>query len=290
VAMILDADEAVRDIPSGACVGVGGSINSGHPMALVRALIRSGAKDLIIAGLTSGLDLDLLVASGCVGTLSAAYVGAEEIVGLPPAIRWAAEEHRLDVWESEEGIHLAALRARALKLPYATWSGAVGTAPASHPLVETAVDEATGTHYLKVRPLKVDAALVWAEAADEDGNLLLWGPDMGDEWLRNAADVRIAQVERIVPTAVLARHPDSVMPWAAEIVVRAPLSTHPFGSSALRVDEAWILEYARAVTEARKAADSARLQAWLDGWVRDVGGEDGYLEKVGVRRLLELMI
>jgi len=288
--VIADADAAVREIRSGACVGVGGSINSGHPMALVRALIRSGVSDLTVVGLTSGLDLDLLVAAGAAGTLSAAYVGAEDIVGLPPGIRWAAEEKRLEVWESEEGIHLASLRARALKLPYTTWSGTLGTSPTSHPLVEQAVDETTGAHYLKVRPLKVDAALVWAEAADEDGNLLLWGPDMGDEWLRNAADVRIAQVERIVPTAVLSRHPDRVMPWAAEIVVRAPLSTHPFGSSALRVDDRWILDYASAVGEARKAADPSRLDAFFDEWVRDVDGEDGYLEKVGMARLRELMI
>lgn len=271
-------------------MGVGGSVNAGHPMALVRALIRSGASDLTVVGLTSGLDLDLLVAAGVATTLSAAYVGAEEIVGLPPGIRWAAEEGRLEVWETEEGIHLASLRARALKLPYETWRGAVGTACTSHPLVEETVDEATGVRYLKVRPLKVDAALLWAEAADEDGSLLGWGADMGDEWLRNAADVRIAQVERIVPTAVLARHPDRVMPWAAEIVVRAPLSTHPFASSALRVDDQWIRAYADAVANARAAADPARLAAFVDTWVRAVDGEDGYLAQVGVARLRELMI
>ena len=290
MAMILDPDSAVREIASGNCVGVGGSVNAGHPMALVRALIRSGVGELTVVGLTNGLDLDFLVAAGAARTISAAYVGAEDIVGLPPGIRWAAEEGRLDLWESDEGIHLASLRARALKLPYTTWTGTLGTAPVSHPLVEEAVDESTGARYLKVRPLKVDAALVWAEAADEDGNLLLWGPDMGDEWLRNAADIRIAQVERIVPTAVLSRHPDRVMPWAAEIVVRAPLSTHPFGSTSLRVDDEWIVAYATTVANARASNDPDRLQAFFDEWMRDVAGEDGYLEKVGIARLRALMI
>jgi glutaconate CoA-transferase subunit A len=290
VAVILDPEAAVREISSGSCVGVGGSINSGHPMALVRSLIRARVTDLTLVGLTNGLELDLLVAAGCAGTLSAAYVGAEDIVGLPPGIRWAAEEGRLEIWESDEGIHLASLRARALKLPYTTWSGTLGTSPVSHPLVETAVDEATGMSYLKVRPLKIDAALVWADAADEDGNLLLWGPDMGDEWLRNAADVRIAQVERIVPTTILSRHPDRVMPWAAEIVVRAPLSTHPFGSTLLRPDEDWIAAYAAAVADARKAEERPGLEAFFDEWIRDADGEDGYLDKVGVARLRSLMI
>jgi glutaconate CoA-transferase subunit A len=290
MALIVDPDSAVREISGGSCVGVGGSINSGHPMALVRALIRSRVTGLTVVGLTSGLDLDLLIAAGAANTISAAYVGAEDIVGLPPGIRWAAEEGRIEVWESEEGIHLASLQARALKLPYTTWTGALGTSCTSHPLVETAVDEASGMNYLKVRPLKVDAALVWAEAADEDGNLLLWGPDMGDEWLRNAADVRIAQVERIVPTAVLARQPDRVMPWAAELVVRSPLSTHPFGSTLLRPDDEWIAAYARTVTEARQAGEPARLEAFFDQWMRDEEGEDGYLDRVGLRRLRALMI
>jgi glutaconate CoA-transferase subunit A len=289
VTRVLDPDAAVREIPSGACVGVGGSINAGHPMALVRALIRARTSDLTVVGLTSGLDLDLLVAGGGVGALSAAYVGAEDVLGLPPAIRWAAEEGRLDVWETEEGVHLASLRARAQKLPFVTWTGGVGTAIAGHPLVEEAVDEATGAVYFKVRPLRVNAALVWAEAADEDGNLLLWGPDLGDDALRNAADLRIAQVERLVPTAVLSRSPDRVMPWAADVVVPAPLSTHPFAGTALREDDEWITAYGTAVAAARRAGDPNQVLAFLDEWVRDVDGEDGYLAKVGVRRLRELM-
>jgi hypothetical protein len=113
---------------------------------------------------------------------------------------------------------------------------------------------------------------------------------MGDEWLRNAADLRIAQVERIVPTAILSRNPDRVMPWAAEIIVRAPLSTHPFGSTLLRPDEEWIVMYAAAVSEARKAGEPAQLEAFFDEWMRDVDGEDGYLDKVGLARLRALMI
>lgn len=285
---ILDPDEAVRTIPSGACVGVGGSMNAGHPMALVRALIRARTQGLTVTGLTSGLDLDMLVAAGAATTVSAAYVGGEDIVGLPPGIRWAAEEGRLDVWECEEGIHLASLRARALKLPYTTWAGALGTSPTEHPLAEACVDAETGAQYLKVRPMQVDAALLWAEAADEEGNILQWGPDLGDESLRTAADLRIVQVDRLVPTAVLARHPDRVIPWAADIIVRAPLSTHPFAGPGLRVDEAWLLQYASAVTDARRDGDPGTLDRFFDDWFRDVD-EDGYLDKVGLARLRGLM-
>jgi glutaconate CoA-transferase subunit A len=286
---LLTADEAVRRIPAGATIGVGGSINAGHPMALVRAAIRARPSGLTVAGLTAGLEIDLLIAAGCCSRVVAAYVGAERFVGLPPALRWAAEEGRIEIWENEEGVHLASLRAKAQRLPYATWVGAVGTSVVQHPLAEQAVDERTGATYLRVRPLSVDAGLFWAEAADEDGNLLLWGPDLGDDALRAAADLRIVQVERIVPTEVLARSPDRVIPWAAEVIVREPLGTHPFASSSLRLDSAWLVEYATTITEARKAGDPVRVEAFLDAAIRNVQGEDGYLERIGIPRLRSLM-
>lgn len=288
MAEVLDAATAVARIDAGACVGVGGSINAGHPMALVRALIRAGTSDLTVAGLTSGLDLDLLVASGAVARLSAAYVGAEDLAGLPPAIRWAAEDGRLEVWECEEGVHLSSLRARTLRQPYATWPGGVGTSVVDHPLVEQAFDDATGRAYLKVRPLEVDAAFVWAEAADEDGNVLLAGHDFGDPDLLNAADLRVVQVERIVPTAVLARHPDRVLPWAADIVVCAPLSTHPFSGTMLATDTQWLSDYVAAVGNARRAGAPERVGALVDEWIRSTT-EDEYLTRIGVARLRELL-
>lgn len=287
--LIASCDEAVARIAPGACVGVGGTINAGHPMALVRALIRSGTSGLTLAGLTSGLELDLLVAAGVADRLAAAYVGAERYVGLPPAIRWAAEEGRLEVWENEEGVHLASLRARAQRLPYQTWVGGVGTGVTRHPLVEEAVDDRTGAAYLKVRPLKVDVALLWAEAADADGNLLLWGADMGDEALRAAADLRIVQVERMATTEDLARFPDRVVPWGADIVVNAPLGTHPFSSTTLRLDEAWLEEYAAMITNARRAGNPAAVGAFLDHWIRRPDGEEGYLAALGLPRLRALM-
>jgi glutaconate CoA-transferase subunit A len=288
-ARLLSPDEAVAAVPRGACVGIGGSINAGHPMALVRALIRSGVDGLTAVGLTSGLDVDLLVASGAVSTISVAYVGAEGVVGLPPAIRWRAEEGSLEVWECEEGIHLSSLRARTLRQPFAVWTGGVGTSIVDHPLVEQHVDEITGAAYLRVRPLVVDVALVWAEAADEEGNVLRWGPDFGDPDLLNAADLRIVQVERVVPTAVLARTPDRVIPWAADIVVRAPVSTHPFTGSGVAVDEQWLDLYATAIRDARSAGDYGKVSAFIDEWFRTPADEDEYLSKVGIRRLRELL-
>lgn len=292
MAVVLDCKEAVAKIRNGDCVGIGGSVNAGHPMALIRALLRRrhSIRDLSVVGLTSGLEIDMLVATGMVTTLSAAYVGAEDIVGLPPATRWAAEEGTLNVQDTEEGIHIASLRARAQRQPYATWTGALGTSCSTHPLVEEARDEKTGMYYLKVRPQVVDYGLMWAEAADEHGNILMWGSDLGDEMLRNAADTRIVQVERILPTHLLARHPDRVVPWAADIIVREPLSTHPFTGTSIKVDELWLKEYANTVSRSRKEQNPEYLEGFFKTWVDEAEDEAAYLSQIGMRRLRELMV
>lgn len=289
MAIVTNPEGAVPHIQSGFCIGLGGSVNAGHPMALIRALIRARIEDLCVTGLTSGLDADMLVAAGLVTRLSAAYVGAEDIVGLPPAIRWAAETGTIEVWETEEGIHLASLDAYAKGKPYNTWTGALGTCCMSHPLVDPAEDELTGARYLKVRPLKVDVALLWAEAADEEGNIRLWGSDFGDEALHAAADLRIVQVERLVSTRTLEREPDRLVPWAADIVVVAPLSTHPFGSSALGVDVDWLRSYDDAVRKSRESEDRRILDRFLEEWFYRDGGEDAYLAQVGMSRLRKLL-
>lgn len=283
-------DVAVGAVRAGATVAIGGSLTAGHPMALVRALIRRRPTGLLlVGGMTAGLELDLLVAAGVARGVVAPFVGAEDLAALPPAIRWAAEEGRLEVTDTDEGIHLAALRARAQRLPYVTWSGGMGTSVAQSAGVETAVDESTGAHYLKVRPLPIDVALLWSEAADEDGSLLSWGPDLGDQALRAAADHRIVQVERVVGAEVLALTPDRVAPWSADVVVAAPLGTHPFGGSLMREDAAWLTGYVETVRRARDQAAPDVLEAFIAAWAREPAGEDAYLEKVGIARLRELM-
>lgn len=287
---VVSAATAVAAIPAGSCVAVGGSVNAGHPMALVRAIIRARIGDLTVAGLTSGFDIDMLVAAGCVSTLSAAYVGADDVAGLPPATRWMAETGRTTVFEYSEGVHLAGLRAQAQRQPYATWTGSLGSSVTNHPKVEKAFDETSGMHYLKVRPIGIDVALLWAEAADEEGNILMWGTDLGDEPLRNAAPLRIVQVERVVPTSYLARFPDRVVPWAADVVVCEPWGTHPFASSSIRPDEEWLREYVAVVTAARQRDDHTMLDTWLDRWIRHPVDEHAYMERIGVRRLRELVL
>jgi glutaconate CoA-transferase subunit A len=288
---ILGAREAIDSVAGGATVAVGGALNVGHPMALVRELIASDVRELTLVAGFGGLEIDMIVGCGGVRRLIAAFVGAEGFPALPPAIRWATETGRIETWDIDEGILFAALRARAQHLPYATWRAGTGTSVAESPLVEQVEDERTGLPYLKVEPLPIDVALLWAEAADADGNVLRWGPDFGDEAFANAADLRIVQVEKVVETEVLARNPDRVGAWQADVIVPAPLGTYPFASNVLDDDVDLLRRYSADLQELRERSgedwDAAR--AAIRRLLAVDGDENAFLAAVGVARLRELM-
>jgi glutaconate CoA-transferase subunit A len=105
---IIDVPSAAALVSDGMTIGLGGFINTGHSMVVVRQLIRDGRRDLTVVGAASaGLEIDMLVAAGAVRKVIAPYVGAEGIAGIGPAFRHAAERGEIDVFELDEAHHFA---------------------------------------------------------------------------------------------------------------------------------------------------------------------------------------
>lgn len=275
--------DAVARIDHGTRVGIGGSINAGHPMALVREVIRRGLHGLrVVGGMSAGLEVDMLVAAGCVESLETSHVGAEDIAPVGPAFRAALARGELRYFDIDEALHLVGLRAAAQRLPFGVWTAALGTSVAElNPNVSVEADARSGRSYLRVEPIPVDVALLWAPAADRDGNVLAWAASLGDPAIAAAARFRVVQVDRIVSTAELLGL-GRVAPWAADAVTVAPMGTHPFAGAELVADRGWLREYVAA------AGAPDLLLAFLDRWFRQPSDEAGYLDRVGARRLAEL--
>src|ERR1700742_4327264 len=95
-------EEAADLVPDGAVVGLGGIHSQNAPMALVRALIRKGVRDLtIVPSASTGIAADMLIAAGCVRAIHVCYVGME-FLGFALAFRAAAERGELEIHESDE--------------------------------------------------------------------------------------------------------------------------------------------------------------------------------------------
>ncbi len=76
--IVSSADEAVKDIPSGATLAVGGFGLCGIPENLIAALLKSGVKDLTCFSNNAGVDdfgLGLLLANKQIKKMISSYVG-----------------------------------------------------------------------------------------------------------------------------------------------------------------------------------------------------------------------
>ena len=125
--VVKDLAEAVADIEDGATVGLGGAVTASHPMALVRALARRGARDLTLVAPVAGIEVDLLIASGCVRRVIGSYVGVEGLAAVGPVYRRAMEQGEIEMVDLDEAHCVMGLRAAGHKLPFMPWRGGVGT-------------------------------------------------------------------------------------------------------------------------------------------------------------------
>jgi len=92
---LIGLSEVGRYVQSGMTVGIGGGPMLAAPMALVREVIRSGARDLhLVASSTGGVPFDLLIGAGCAASVEFAQIIFNEY-GPAPNFRRHAESDRL---------------------------------------------------------------------------------------------------------------------------------------------------------------------------------------------------
>ena len=265
------------------------AVGAPAPMALLRQLIRRGVKNLTV--IDSGLSLDLLIAAGCVRKVVSYYAGGGFGVPVAPSFRRAAEHSEIDVWECEEGILTTGLQAAAQALPFLPWRGGVGTSlPEVNPDLKVFPDPVRGETLIAVPPIKPDIALLHAAAADAYGNVQhLGGPGWLDLFLHRAADRTIVQVERVIANEEIRRDPWATTIAGAEAIVRSPYGAHPFYSRGFYVqDNAHLQMYVEAATAAAQEQRSEGLAYYLAYYCREPETHADYLERIGIRRLLEL--
>lgn len=288
--VLTTAREAVAEVADGATIGIGGIINSCHPMAIVRELIRRRVGDLHIVGLASGLEVDMLIAAGLVRRVSTPTVTAEGLRPIAPAYRRAAQAGELEVWECDEAIVYAALRAAAHRVPFAPWPAGLGT---SLPEVNDGMEEIAspfgGRPVLAIKAIELDFAFAHAGRADRFGNVQPIGSGFGDRALARAARRVVYTVDRVISNRDVRLNPDATSIAGVDAVVQAPFGAHPFASPGHYVADVPMLEdYLAACDRWVKGGDRGELDEFFERWVSGPDTHWDYLQRVGPERLHSL--
>ena len=255
------------------------------PMAMVRHIIRRRLRGLTV--IASGLNLDMLIAAGCVSKTISYYAGGGFGVPVAPAFRRAVERGEVAVWECEEGILTSGLEAAAKGLPFLPWRGGVGTSlPEVNPDLKLMRDPLRGETLIAVPAIKPDVTLLHAASADVYGNVQhCGGPGWLDLFLARAADCTIVQVEKIIPNEQVRADPWATTIGRADVVVRLPYGAHPYYSRGYYLQDSALLKDYVAVAE---PDERAALQGFLDRYCREPASHADYLELIGIKRLLAL--
>ncbi|CAB4943861.1 unannotated protein [freshwater metagenome] len=288
--VLMTEDEALDLVRDGMTVAIGGFNTAAHPMMIVRGLVRRGIRGLrVIGSAISGLDLDLLIGAGVADEVVTSSVTGEALVSIGPFFRHAAESGAIRVWECDEGIFYAGLRAAGQGLPFLPWKAGIGTSiPELNPQLKVFNDPFTGEELLAVPALRPDIAFLHVARADRYGLAQHEGSGFGDRALFRAAARTIVTTERLVPNEHIRADPAKTSIPYADGVVRAPWGAHPFSSPGHHlVDEAHLNEYIQAAEAARKG-DRSAFEAYLERYVLGPQSLLEYLEVIGLRRLHEL--
>jgi glutaconate CoA-transferase subunit A len=282
---ILDEMDAAAWVRDGMTVAIG----EPAPMAVMRQLIRRGVRDLTVIG--SGLGLDMLIAAGCVRKTMAYYVGGGFGGAVAPSFRRAAEHGEIEVWECEEGILAAGLRAGAQRLPFLPWRGGVGTSlPEVNSDLKIIEDPIKGETLIAVPAIEPDVAILHASASDAFGNVQhVGGPGWLDLFLQRAADRTIVQVEKIISNEEVRANPWATTIASIDAVVRVPYGAHPFYSRGHYVqDKPFTKAYVHAATAAAEDDDRSALDEFFRRFCIEPATHGDYLEQVGVKQLISL--
>ncbi|HET6877512.1 MAG TPA: 3-oxoacid CoA-transferase subunit A [Jatrophihabitans sp.] len=194
-----DPDEAVRGVRDGATVLIGGFGRAGLPFALIDALCRSGARDLVVVNNNAGngtTGLAALLAAGQVRKVICSFPRQSDSFVFDELYR----SGRIELELVPQGNLAERIRAAGAGIGAFYTPTGVGT-----PLAEgKEVRSIDGRDYLLEYPIRGDLALIRAHRADGMGNLVYrktgrnFGPIMA-----TAATLTVAEVSELVPTGAL---------------------------------------------------------------------------------------
>lgn len=201
------------------------------PFAAGHEVIRQGRKRLTLYRMTPDLIYDQLIGMGCAERLVFSW-GGNPGVGSLHRLRDAVENgwpNPLALIEHSHAAMANAYDAGAANLPFAMLRGYVGAdLPKVNPLIRSVTCPFTGEVLAAVPAIRPDVAVIHAQKADAQGNVLLEGIVGVQKQAVLAAKRSIVTVEEIVEDLGPRSFNAVILPsWTVTTIVQAPRGAHP---------------------------------------------------------------
>lgn len=197
----MDVSDVTSLIADGMTIGIGGWGARRKPMALLGAVLASGARDLTVVSF-GGPDVGILCATGQARRLVHGFVSLD-VIAVDPHFAAARQAGAVESVELDEAMLVAGLRAAARRLPFeVTRSGLGSDAVERNPHIRTIISPYDDGQLLVAMPaIPLDLALIHLHRADTAGSAVHLGPDAHfDDLFAAAAHRTIVSVEQIVTT------------------------------------------------------------------------------------------
>lgn len=198
---LMQAADVVAGLSDGMTIGIGGWGPRRKPMALIREILRSDLKDLTVVAY-GGADVGMLCAAGKVKKVVFAFVSLD-FIPLEPYFRQARQQGSIETLELDEGLMLLGLRAAAWGCPFIPTQVGLGTDIIKvNPDLKVVDSPYDDKEWVAMPALKLDAALIHVDRADERGVCQIKGADhYMDDWFARAADKTYVSCDEVVEQA-----------------------------------------------------------------------------------------
>ncbi len=228
---VMSLKDAVSNfIHDGDVVGIGGLSFWRKPLGICREIIRQGIKDLTVCTFVGGIEIDMLIAAGCVSEIRACFVGME-IFGMAPNYRKAVESGTIKVREESEASIALGLKCSYLKVPFMPLKGIIGT---DFPKVRNDIKQfedplGSGTQLMALPKIDLDVAILHVPHADINGNGNIVGAVWLDDDMAKTAKRTIISCERLVELEDIRHLPGKaqIPMQTTDAVVKLPFGAHP---------------------------------------------------------------
>jgi glutaconate CoA-transferase, subunit A len=236
------------------------------PYAAGHETIRQRRKDLTLVRMTPDLLYDQLIGVGAARKMVFSW-GGNPGVGSLHRFRDAYEQGWPQPLQIEEHSHAAmanAYEAGAAGLPFAVFRGYRGAQlPSVNPNIKSVTCPYTGEVLATVPAMKLDSAVIHAQRADREGNVMLEGIVGVQKEAVLAASRAVVTVEEMVDDLGTAGSNAVVLPsWTIQAVVVAPGGARPsYAHGYYHRDNAFYTAWDDI------ARDRDRFRKWIDAEV-----------------------